>query len=87
MAQNDELSIDESEHSTFERSRRLLSWAAITVFGVSFAALLALSATVYWSADNPWIARLDHAWKLSGIAWLVLWTIPHLLRAKRWIVS
>jgi hypothetical protein len=45
MAQNDELSIDESEHSTFERSRRLLSWAAITVFGVSFAALLALSAT------------------------------------------
>ena len=69
----------------FERVRRPLSWLCITVFIGSFVALLALSATTYWTVDNPWIVLLDRLWRLSGVLVLVLWAIPRVARAGEWV--
>ena len=68
----------------FERFRRGLSWISIAVFALSFAGLLGLSATVYWTPDNPWIAFLDRAWKISGFTGLCLWAVPYVVRGGRW---
>jgi hypothetical protein len=46
------------------------------MFGLSFAALLVLSATPYWSPENRWILWLDRVWKVSGLVALVLGSIP-----------
>ncbi len=67
----------------FERWRRRLSWICMSVFALSFAGLLGLSATVYWTPDNLWIALLDRAWRVSGFVGLVLWAIPYLVRGRR----
>jgi hypothetical protein len=69
----------------FERWRSGLSWICICVFGLSFAGLLGLSATAYWSPDNGWITFLDRAWRVSGLTGLILWVIPYLFRARRWV--
>jgi hypothetical protein len=68
-----------------ERLRRILSWICVTVFALTFTGLLALSATTYWTADNPLIVSLDRAWRVSGLIGIVLWAIPYLVRAARWV--
>jgi len=75
----------ESEQDGLERLRRALSWACITVFGLTFVGLLALSSTTYWTPGNTLIVALDRAWRVSGVIGLVLWAIPYLLRALRWV--
>jgi len=69
----------------FETIRRPLSWLCVTVFTASFLALLALSATVYWTPDNPWIVLLDRAWRISGVTAIVLWLVPRIGRASGWV--
>jgi hypothetical protein len=70
---------------TFERLRRRLSWLCVVVFSFTFAALLALSATRYWTPDNSWIAWLDRGWRISGGVGLTLAAIPYLLQVGRWL--
>jgi hypothetical protein len=74
-----------NEEVRFERLRRRSSWFCVAVFSFTFAALLGLSATHYWTPDNRWIALLDRGWRLSGAAGLALAAIPHLLQAARWL--
>jgi hypothetical protein len=74
-----------SEEDGLERVRSALSWACIAVFGLTFTALLGLSATAYWVPDNPLIVALDRAWRISGLVGLTLWAIPYLVRALRWL--
>ena len=69
----------------FERIRRPLSWLSVTIFGLSFVALLGLSATSFWTPENSWVAVLDRAWRISGFAALVLWLIPRVGRAGDWV--
>ena len=69
----------------FERLRRGLSWICVSVFSLSFAGLLGLSATVYWTPDNAWIAFLDRAWRISGFTGLCLWAVPYVVRGGRWV--
>src|SRR5258706_5875444 len=66
----------------FETVRRPLSWLCITVFSVSFVLLLGLSATAFWTPDNPWIVLLDHAWRVSGVIAVALWIIARAGRAS-----
>jgi hypothetical protein len=77
--------VEESGPQGFERWRRALSWVCISVFSLSFAGLLGLSSTVYWAPDNPWIAILDRAWRISGFTGLCLWVIPYVARGGRWV--
>lgn len=65
---------------SFERIRRFVSWVATSVFGLSFAVLLALSATEHWQPGNPLITFCDRAWRISGALALILGTIPILRR-------
>ena len=64
----------------FERIRRLVSWVATSVFALSFAVLLVLSATEHWQPGNPLITFCDRAWRISGALALILGTIPILRR-------
>lgn len=75
----------EDENSGFERLRRSLAWVCVVVFAASFLGLLGLSATVYWSTDNSWIALLDRAWRISGAVGLLLWALPRVANATRWL--
>ena len=84
-ASDETVGAEGNDSQGFERWRRGLSWICISVFALSFAGLLALSATVYWTPDNLWIAFLDRAWRVSGFTGLILWAIPHLVRGRRWI--
>jgi len=70
---------------SFERLRRRFSWLCVVVFSFTFAALLALSATRYWTPDNSWVALLDRGWRISGGVGLTLAAIPYLLQAGRWL--
>jgi hypothetical protein len=79
----DTLGFEGNRSEDFERWRRGLSLICMCVFGLSFAGLLGLSATVYWTPDNLWIAFLDRAWRISGLVGLVLWAIPYLIRGRR----
>jgi hypothetical protein len=69
----------------FERLRRRVSWLCVVIFGVTFAGLLGLSATRYWTPDNPWIAWLDRGWRVSGGVGIMLGVIPYLLQGARWL--
>ena len=71
----------------FEAFRRPLSWLCVTIFTASFLALLALSATSYWTPDNRWVVLLDGAWRLSGVAAIVLWLVPRVGRATDWLAQ
>ena len=71
----------------FEVIRRPLSWLCVTVFTASFLALLALSATAYWTPENRWIGRLDCAWRISGMTAIVLWLVPRIGRASGWLAQ
>ena len=77
--------LDESGVDGLERLRRVLSWICVTVFALTFTGLLALSATTYWTPDNPLILSLDRAWRVSGLVGLTLWAIPYAVRAARWL--
>jgi hypothetical protein len=79
------IGIEKSGPQGFERWRRRLSWICISVFSLSFAGLLGLSATFYWTPDNPWIALLDRAWRISGFTGLCLWAVPYVVRGCRWV--
>ena len=79
------IGIGETGAHGLERLRRVLSWICISVFSLSFAALLGLSATAYWAPDNPWIAVLDRAWRSSGFIGLCVWAIPYVVRGGRWV--
>lgn len=70
---------------TFERLRRWFSWLCVVIFSATFAGLLGLSATRYWTPDNPWIALLDRGWRISGGAGVTLAAIPYLLQGARWL--
>lgn len=74
-----------SGQGRFERLRRQFSWLCVMVFSFTFAALLALSATRYWTPDNPWIALLDRGWRFSGGVGLTLAAIPYLMQLGRWL--
>ena len=74
-----------SGQGRFERLRRRFSWLCVVVFSCTFAALLALSATRYWTPDNSWIALLDRGWRISGGVGLTLAAIPYLVQAGRWL--
>jgi hypothetical protein len=69
----------------FERLRRSASWLCVVIFGVTFAGLLGLSATRYWTPDNPWIAWLDRGWRISGGVGFMLAAIPYLHQGARWL--
>ena len=75
----------DSGEGKFERLRRWFSWLCLVVFSVTFAGLLGLSATRYWTPDNPWIELLDHGWRISGGAGMALAAIPYLLQGARWL--
>jgi len=77
--------VDETGVDGLERLRRVLSWICVTVFALTFTGLLALSATTYWTPDNPLILSLDRAWRVSGLVGLTLWAIPYAVRAARWL--
>ena len=77
--------MDETGVDGLERLRRVLSWICVTVFALTFTGLLALSATTYWTPDNPLILSLDRAWRVSGLVGLTLWAIPYAVRAARWL--
>jgi hypothetical protein len=77
----------EDEQDGLERLRRALSWACICVFALTFAGLLALSATPYWAPGNPLISGLDRAWRISGLLGLLLWAIPYVVRVARWLTQ
>ena len=77
--------MDETGVGGLERLRRVLSWICVTVFALTFTGLLALSATTYWTPDNPLILSLDRAWRVSGLVGLTLWAIPYAVRAARWL--
>lgn len=64
-----------------ERLRKALSWAATSVFAISFAALLVLSATDYWQPGNGVVNLCDRAWRISGATALTLGAIPILRRS------
>jgi len=76
---------DENDGAQLERLRRGLSWICLCVFTATFAGLLGLSATAYWTPENAWIAFLDSAWKISGVAGIALWAIPRVVRGFRWL--
>jgi hypothetical protein len=76
--------VDNGERN-FERWRRWFSWLCLVVFSATFAGLLGLSATRYWTPDNPWIALLDRGWRLSGGVGIALAAIPYLLQGARWL--
>jgi hypothetical protein len=76
---------DENYGAELERIRRVLSWICLCVFTGTFAGLLGLSATAYWTPESAWIVFLDRAWKISGVAGIVLWAIPRLVRSFRWL--
>jgi len=67
----------------FERLRRGILWVAVSVFVFTFVGLLTLSATSYWTPQNPWLSLLDRGWRISGVASLTLWAIPYVLGAAR----
>ncbi len=69
-----------------ERWQRLGSWLAVGTFAVCFVALLGLSATPYWTPDNPWLPLLDHGWRASGLLALVLGLTPYAIRLGRLLV-
>lgn len=75
----------EESAGALERMRSWLVWLCVTVFVSSFAGLLALSATPYWMPGNPAIGALDTAWRTSLAAGLLLWLIPRLAQALRWL--
>jgi hypothetical protein len=75
--------VEENGLDGFERFRRRLSWVCIAVFTLSFAGLLGLSATAYWTSDNPCITFLDRAWRISGFSGLCLWAVPYVVRGGR----
>ena len=77
--------VSASEEDGLERLRSALSWVCISVFALTFTALLALSATAYWTPDNPLIVALDRAWRVSGLVGLMLWAIPYVVRGVRWV--
>jgi hypothetical protein len=77
--------VDETGVDGLERLRRVLSWICVSVFALTFTGLLALSATTYWTPDNPLILSLDRAWRVSGLVGLTLWAIPYVVRAARWV--
>ena len=77
--------MDDTGVDGLERLRRVLSWICVTVFALTFTGLLALSATTYWTPDNPLILSLDRAWRVSGLVGLTLWAIPYAVRAARWL--
>ncbi len=74
-----------NDEGTFERLRRSVSWFCVVVFGVTVTGLLGLSATRYWTPDNPWIAWLDRGWRISGGVGVMLGVIPYLLQGARWL--
>ena len=76
---------DASDVDGLERLRRALSWVCICVFALTFTGLLALSATTYWTPDNPLIVSLDRAWRVSGVIGIMLWAIPYAMRGARWV--
>ena len=71
------------EFNRLESARRGLSWLCVSVFTVSFVALLSLSATTYWTFDNPWIPILDRTLKISAVVGVVVWLIPYMDRSVR----
>ncbi len=73
--------------SPLERLRKLLSWVATSVFAISFAALLVLSATDYWQPENRVIILCDRAWRISGATALTLGAIPILRRSLIWLAE
>ena len=77
--------MDETGADGWERLRRVLSWICVTVFALTFTGLLALSATTYWTPDNPLILSLDRGWRVSGLIGVTLWAIPYAVRAARWL--
>ena len=74
-----------SGEAKFEGLRRWFSRLCVVVFGITFAGLLGLSATRYWTPDNSWIALLDRGWRISGVVGLALAAIPYLVQAARWL--
>ncbi|MGH7820798.1 MAG: hypothetical protein ACREQ9_13600, partial [Candidatus Binatia bacterium] len=72
---------------SLERVRRAASYAAVAVFGTSFAILLVLSATPYWRPDNELLTLCDRVWRVSGITALVLGSIPHLRRLAHRVIG
>jgi hypothetical protein len=64
-------------HGSLERARRVLAWVAGALFVTSFLGLLGLSATSYWTPDNPWVSLLDQVWKGSGVTFVALGCVPY----------
>lgn len=52
----------------------------MSVFAVSFLALLVLSATPEWRPDNELVVFCDRVWRVSGLAALMLSLIPGVRR-------
>jgi hypothetical protein len=65
----------------FERTRKIVSRLALTVFAASFVVLLVASATPYWTPQNEWLVLCDQLWRVSGLAALVLGLVPPARRA------
>jgi hypothetical protein len=68
---------------TLEHLRRTASWIALSIFSASFLVLLALSATAYWTPDNPAIQVSNVVLKVSGGTALALSLAPPVLRILR----
>lgn len=77
----------EERAGAWEHARRKVSWAAGVVFVTSFLALLALSATRWWTPDNPWLTVFDVVWKVSGLVLLASSVVPWLARSVRQLGS
>lgn len=75
----------ESTASGLAGARRALAWVCMVVFAASFIGLLVLSATIYWTPQNSWIALLDRGWRISGAVGLLLWALPRAAKATRWL--
>ncbi|MBI2963732.1 MAG: hypothetical protein HYY35_08265 [Deltaproteobacteria bacterium] len=76
---------DDRAASGLAGARRVLAWVCMVVFAASFVGLLVLSATVYWTPENSWIALLDRAWRISGAVGVLLWALPRAAHATRWL--
>ena len=75
----------EEPTTALELTRRWLAWLCVSAFVGSFAGLLLLSATSYWTPENSWIAVLDAAWRASLVFGALLWLIPRIGNGARWL--
>lgn len=80
MAEPRPLTPPAGEDGAFERVRKLVSWIAVSTFVTAFAALLILSATTYWTADNALVLLFDRLWRVSGLVAIALGAIPYARR-------